>query len=147
MKNSLLNRFVPKETKFFPLLQQLSHTVQDASRLLIDSMEYDTPDTWLEFYREIKEAEKEGDRITQLIFKELGQTFITRSTGRTYTTWLLPLMMWPTVFTAPPSESPFIIHTDSPKVLKNWLSSYSKALPSSVEPWTNWNISGKTPHA
>lgn len=40
-------------------------------------MEYDTPDTWLEFYREIKEAEKEGDRITQLIFKELGQTFIT----------------------------------------------------------------------
>lgn len=77
MKNSLLNRFVPKEAKFFPLLQQLSRTVQDASRLLIDSMEYDTPDTWLEFYREIKEAEKEGDRITQLIFKELGQTFIT----------------------------------------------------------------------
>ncbi len=77
MKNSLLNRFVPNETKFFPLLQQLSRTVQDASRLLIDSMEYDTPDTWLEFYREIKEAEKEGDRITQLIFKELGQTFIT----------------------------------------------------------------------
>lgn len=134
MKNSLLNRFVPKETKFFPLLQQLSRTVQDASRLLIDSMEYDTPDTWLEFYREIKEAEKEGDRITQLIFKELGQTFITRSTGRTYTTWLLPSTMWPTVFTAPPSESPFIIHTAFPRVLKNWLFSYSKALLSFVEP-------------
>lgn len=26
MKNSLLNRFIPKETKFFPLLKQLSQT-------------------------------------------------------------------------------------------------------------------------
>lgn len=77
MKNSLLNRFIPKETKFFPLLKQLSHTVQDASRLLIDSMEYNNPDAWLKSYRKVKEAEKEGDQITQLIFKELGQTFIT----------------------------------------------------------------------
>ena len=38
MKNSLLNRFVPKESKFFPLLNQLSQTVLNASELLIDSM-------------------------------------------------------------------------------------------------------------
>ena len=31
MKNSLLNRFVPKESKFFPLLNQLSQTVLNAS--------------------------------------------------------------------------------------------------------------------
>ena len=141
MKNSLLNRFVPKETKFFPLLQQLSRTVQDASRLLIDSMEYDTPDTWLEFYREIKEAEKEGDRITQLIFKELGQTFITPF-DREDIHYLASAL---DVFTAPPSESPFIIHAAFPRVLKNWLSSYSKALLLSVRPWTSWNISVKIP--
>ena len=48
MKNSLLNRFVPKESKFFPLLNQLSQTVLNASELLIDSMNHDTPETWQE---------------------------------------------------------------------------------------------------
>lgn len=77
MKNSLLNRFIPKETKFFPLLKQLSQTVTDASRLLTDSMEHDAQETWQEYYRKVKEAEREGDQMTQRIFMELGQTFIT----------------------------------------------------------------------
>lgn len=59
MKNSLLNRFVPKESKFFPLLNQLSQTVLNASELLIDSMNHDTPETWQEYYHKVKEAEKE----------------------------------------------------------------------------------------
>ena len=77
MKNSLLNRFVPKESKFFPLLNQLSQTVLNASELLIDSMNHDTPETWQEYYHKVKEAERKGDQITQQIFMELGQTFIT----------------------------------------------------------------------
>lgn len=77
MKNSLLNRFIPKETKFFPLLKQLSQTVTDASRLLTDSMEHDAQETWQEYYRKVKEAEREGDQMTQRIFMELDQTFIT----------------------------------------------------------------------
>ncbi len=77
MKNSLLNRFIPKETKFFPLLKQLSQTVTDASRLLTDSMEHNAQETWQEYYRKVKEAEREGDQMTQRIFMELGQTFIT----------------------------------------------------------------------
>lgn len=77
MKNSLLNRFIPKESKFFPLLKQLSQTVLNASKLLADSMEHGTLETWKEYYRKVKEAEREGDKMTQQIFMELGQTFIT----------------------------------------------------------------------
>lgn len=88
----LLNRFVPKESKFFPLLNQLSQTVLNASELLIDSMNHDTPETWQEYYHKVKEAERKGDQITQQIFMELGQTFITPLTGKTYMTWPFPLM-------------------------------------------------------
>ena len=63
MKNSLLNRFVPKESKFFPLLNQLSQTVLNASELLIDSMNHDTPETWQEYYHKVKEAEKKSIKI------------------------------------------------------------------------------------
>lgn len=77
MKNSLLSRFIPKQNKFFPLLNQLSQIVLNASRLLIDSMEYDTSKKRQEFYHKIKALEKEGDQMIQRIFIELGQTFIT----------------------------------------------------------------------
>lgn len=77
MKNSPLSRFIPKQNKFFPLLNQLSQIVLNASRLLIDSMEYDTPKKRQEFYHKIKALEKEGDQMIQRIFIELGQTFIT----------------------------------------------------------------------
>lgn len=58
-------------------MKQLSQTVTDASRLLTDSMEHDAQETWQEYYRKVKEAEREGDQMTQRIFMELGQTFIT----------------------------------------------------------------------
>ncbi len=40
-------------------------------------MEHDAQETWQEYYRKVKEAEREGDQMTQRIFMELGQTFIT----------------------------------------------------------------------
>ena len=58
MKNSLLNRFVPKESKFFPLLNQLSQTVLNASELLIEKI--NNPDT------EIKQVQLP----TELIIRE-----------------------------------------------------------------------------
>ena len=77
MNNSLLSRFIPKESKFFPLLKQLSQIVLQAAELLIDSMEHDTSEKRQEYYRKIKEAERKGDQMTQLVFDELGKTFIT----------------------------------------------------------------------
>lgn len=72
--------------QIFPLLNQLSQIVLNASRLLIDSMEYDTPEKRQEFYHNIKALEKEGDQMIQRIFMELGQTFITPSIEKTYMT-------------------------------------------------------------
>lgn len=58
MKNSLLSRFIPKQNKFFPLLNQLSQIVLNASRLLIDSMEYDTPKSDKNFTIKLKPLKK-----------------------------------------------------------------------------------------
>lgn len=77
MKNSLLSRFAPKETKFFPMLKQLSKTVASASELLTESLKHSTSEERLDYYRKIKDVEREGDQITNRIFDELGKTFIT----------------------------------------------------------------------
>ena len=65
MKNSFFRRFTPKEPKFFPLLKQLSEVLCEASVVLTESLQHDSP------------TEREGDRLTHLIFHELGTTFIT----------------------------------------------------------------------
>lgn len=77
MKNSLLNYFVPKEVKFFPMLRDLSHTVLSASELLTESLGHISSEKRAEYNRRIKEVELEGDRLINRIFKELGKTFIT----------------------------------------------------------------------
>lgn len=77
MKNSLLSCLAPKETKFFPLLEKLSQTVMAAASLLEQSFQFETADERAESYRQIKLVEREGDQMTNLIFEELGKTFIT----------------------------------------------------------------------
>ena len=77
MKNSFFSRFVPKEGKFFPMLKELSQTVLSASDLLIESLQYDSQEKRMEYHKRIKEVELAGDRMANLIFKELGKTFIT----------------------------------------------------------------------
>lgn len=77
MKNSFFSRFTPKEPKFFPLLKQLSEVMLSASELLIESLEYDTPEKRAEYYKKIKDVEREGDTLTRLILDKLGTTFIT----------------------------------------------------------------------
>lgn len=77
MKNSFFSRFTPKEPKFFPLLKQLSEVILASSELLVESLQHDEPAKRSDYYKRIKDLEREGDRLTHLIFDELGTTFIT----------------------------------------------------------------------
>lgn len=77
MKNSFFSRFTPKEPKFFPLLKQLSEVLATSSAVLVESLQYDLPSERSDYYKKIKDLEREGDRLTHLIFDELGTTFIT----------------------------------------------------------------------
>jgi len=77
MNNSFFNRFTPKEPKFFPLLKQLSEVIITSSELLIESLEHDTSAERLDYYKQIKEQERKGDKLTHRILDELGTTFIT----------------------------------------------------------------------
>ena len=77
MKNSFFSRFTPKEPKFFPLLKQLSEVLSASSVALVESLQHDQPTERSEYYKKIKDLEREGDRLTHLIFDELGTTFIT----------------------------------------------------------------------
>ncbi|MDD3037386.1 DUF47 domain-containing protein [Bacteroides sp.] len=77
MKNSFFNRFTPHEPKFFPLLKQLSEVLSASSAILVESLQHDLPDERTNYYKKIKELEREGDRLTHLILDELSTTFIT----------------------------------------------------------------------
>lgn len=75
MKNSFFSRFTPKEPKFFPLLKQLSEILSASSTLLVESLQHDKPEERADYYKRIKDLEREGDKLTHLILDELGTTF------------------------------------------------------------------------
>ena len=77
MKNSFFSRFTPQEPKFFPMLKHLSEILIASADLLVESLEHNSPKERNEYYRRIKDIEREGDKQTHLIFDELGKTFIT----------------------------------------------------------------------
>ena len=77
MKNSFFSRFTPQEPKFFPMLKRLSEILTSSSDLLVESMQHDKPEERANYYKRIKDMEREGDKQTHLIFDELGKTFIT----------------------------------------------------------------------
>jgi len=77
MNNTIFNRLTPKETKFFPLLDELAECISIASTLItkcVDKYEYDSA---VEFFKKIKEQERQGDRLLADIFEKLNTTFIT----------------------------------------------------------------------
>ena len=74
MKNSFFSRFTPKEPKFFPLLKQLSEILSASSSILVESLRHDSPTERANYYKLIKDKEREGDKLTHLIFDELGTT-------------------------------------------------------------------------
>lgn len=77
MRNSFFSRFTPKEPKFFPLLKQLSEVLTDSSNLLEESLQHDLPAERSDYYKQIKDQERKGDKLTHLILDELSTTFIT----------------------------------------------------------------------
>ena len=50
MKNSFFSRFTPKEPKFFPLLKQLSEVLCEASVVLTESLQHDSPTERADYY-------------------------------------------------------------------------------------------------
>ncbi|MBQ8493116.1 MAG: DUF47 family protein [Alistipes sp.] len=77
MNNSFFSRFAPKEPKFFPLFKQLANILEDASKELRESVDYNSVKERMEFHKHIKELERQGDALVQTIADELGSTFIT----------------------------------------------------------------------
>ena len=77
MNNSFFNRFTPKEGKFFPLLKQQAAVLVKASDLLIECLKTETHEEQAEYYKKIKEQEREGDKLSHKVFDELNSTFIT----------------------------------------------------------------------
>lgn len=77
MKNSLFDRFKPKESKFFPLLRNMADVITEASLLIADCVQATSHDEVVDIYKKIKEQERKGDDIEKTIFTELNDTFIT----------------------------------------------------------------------
>ena len=59
------------------MLKRLSEILTSSSDLLVESMQHDKPEEREDYYKRIKDMEREGDKQTHLIFDELGKTFIT----------------------------------------------------------------------
>lgn len=95
MKNSFFSKFTPKEPKFFPLLKQLSDVLSASSVLLVESLQHDLPTERADYYKQIKDMEREGDRLTHLIFDELSTTFEPISIHIHITTAFYPLRQFP----------------------------------------------------
>lgn len=77
MKNSLFEKFVPKETKFFPLLNEMADTILKASILIVECVQAQNHTEVVAIYKKVKEQERRGDILQGKIFEELNNTFIT----------------------------------------------------------------------
>ena len=77
MNNSFFSRFTPKEPKFFPLLKEMADILLVAADLLITCLQSKNHPERVELYKDIKDQERKGDKLSQRIFDELNSTFIT----------------------------------------------------------------------
>ncbi|MBP1638131.1 MAG: putative phosphate transport regulator [Bacteroidetes bacterium] len=77
MKNSFFSKFTPKETKFFPILKEITGVMLVATDLIIECVQKGDHESAIDYYKKIKEQEKKGDALANHIFEELNTTFIT----------------------------------------------------------------------
>lgn len=77
MNNSFFSKFTPKETKFFPILKEMSDIMLVATDLIIECVQKGDHESAIEYYKKIKEQEKRGDVLSNRVFDELNTTFIT----------------------------------------------------------------------
>ncbi|MDD3161413.1 MAG: DUF47 family protein [Bacteroidales bacterium] len=75
--NSIFSFLTPRETKFFPLLNEMSDKLVEASLLINKLIQSTDREKSKEIYKQIKEVETSGDELINRIFAELNDTFIT----------------------------------------------------------------------
>jgi len=75
--NPILQYFVPKDRKFYPLFEQASANMVAISNVLVELMVAPTPEKRAPLVRQIEKLEHVGDEITHTIFQEVSTTFIT----------------------------------------------------------------------
>ncbi|MDR0510116.1 MAG: DUF47 family protein [Rikenellaceae bacterium] len=75
--NTFMKFFLPKESKFFPLLHTQADDIIKASDLLIRFLQTTGHEQRKNLYSEIKKVETHCDQVTDEIFNELNNTFIT----------------------------------------------------------------------
>lgn len=67
MNNSFFSKFTPKETKFFPILKEMSDIMLIATDLIIECVQKGDHESAIEYYKKIKEQEKE-EMCYQIVF-------------------------------------------------------------------------------
>jgi len=77
MKRPFFKRHLKKETTFFPVLKEMSGVMLVASDLMVEFIKNYDHATAPGYFKRIKEEEKKGDVLSNLIFEELNKTFIT----------------------------------------------------------------------
>jgi len=77
MDNLFFNKFMPKEPKFVSILMEIANVMFAASELLIEFIQNYDHTTAADYYKKIKEKEREGDILSNRVFDELNTTFIT----------------------------------------------------------------------
>jgi uncharacterized protein Yka (UPF0111/DUF47 family) len=80
MKFNIFDLLLPRETKFYGMLNKQAETTLQASeelRLLVSNLEASNNDAALKNFVTIKELSKSGDKLERAVTDELDKTFIT----------------------------------------------------------------------
>ncbi|MDL2256761.1 DUF47 family protein [Bacteroidales bacterium OttesenSCG-928-I14] len=75
--NTILSIFSPKDTKFFPMLNETASILNQTANLLQDLFAEKDKSRIPEICKQVKLEETKGDKVTGKIFKALNDTFIT----------------------------------------------------------------------
>lgn len=68
---------VPKQKKFFPLFVEAANNLVDTAELIHKLLTINSEEQMLAIHKQVKDLERNGDRITKTLNAELNQTFIT----------------------------------------------------------------------
>jgi len=77
MNNTIFNKLSPKETKFFPMLDEFAEIIARVSKLITECVSNYDYNSAVELFKKIKEQERHGDRLLADVFEKLNTTFIT----------------------------------------------------------------------
>ena len=75
--NSILQYFIPKDRKFFPLFEKASANLVEVSKVLQEALATTNMEKRSSLFRQVEKLEHVGDDLTHQIFQEVGSTFIT----------------------------------------------------------------------